>query len=179
MIYKFSHLYKITLFLGFMVFSLSAPAETPIRELKVSKRGDVNLNCGQLSHEADTMRAIIFNTQDIRDNSADQSTGINVAGTAASFLIGTVTGGIGLAAAGFLIDENVGDIANSAERMQDTAQQRRALMAGIYEAKGCFGPLDHAMRNPGEELYGTVVEVMPAAGEEFENPIRASSGYNN
>lgn len=178
MINKSSPLLKIILSLNLIIFSIPAFAENPIRELKVSRRGDVDLSCGQLSAEAETMRAIIFNTQDIRDDSANKSTGINVAGTAASFLIGTVTGGIGLAAAGFLMDENVGDIADNAEKMQDTAQQRRALMAGIYEAKGCYGPLNHAMRNPGDEFFG-ITDVMPASGEEPALPLKASASYNN
>lgn len=163
-----------SVFTAFLMGVTPGFAESSIQELKVSRRGDVNLSCGALSHEAAVMRDVIYSTQDIQDTSQNQSRGISVAGTAASFLIGTVTGGLGIAAAGFLMDENVDDIADQAETMQDSAQQRRALMAGIYEAKGCYGPLDHAMFNPrNEDLIDINSQIEPASGENDYNPAAA------
>src|SRR6056297_3481842 len=100
--------------------------------LQVSRLGDVEMSCGALSEEALTMREIVNTTQDIQDESSLQSYGINAAGALGSFVIGTATGGIGLAAAGFLLDQNVDSKADAAESVQDIAQQRRSLMLGIY-----------------------------------------------
>ena len=93
------------------------PKAAPVcaSELQVSRRGDLEMSCGGLSQEAALMRDIITTTQDIKDNSAMASRGVNVAGAAAGFLVGTVTGGLGIAAAGFLLDEAVDDRAENAD----------------------------------------------------------------
>lgn len=116
--------------------------------MAVSKLGDTTMSCGALSEEAASMRDIVFATQSVKDKSKMRSRSIGVAGAAASALIGTATGGIGLAAVGFLVDNEISNSASKADEMQDIAGQRRSLMMGIYNAKGCHGPLDHAMQNP-------------------------------
>ena len=135
-------------------------------ELKVSRLGDVELACGELSREAVIMRDIVFTTQDIKDDTKIKSAGVGVAGAAASFLIGTATGGIGLAAAGFLMDRNFDETTEQAEGVQDLAQQRRSLMMGIYNAKGCYGPMEHAMQDPVPLDFMELASIEPAAGRE-------------
>ena len=150
----------------------SAQANNHVEKLKISRPGDIELSCGALSEEATLMRDIIFTTQDMQNNAKMKSRGAAVAGTAASFLIGTVTGGIGLAAAGFLIDENISTSADKTNKIQDTAEQRRSFIMGIHNAKGCYGPLDHALQNP-EDLKSlsefaeaaTLQNIEPAAGD--------------
>lgn len=112
------------------------------QEFKVSKPGDFEKSCGPLSQEAQNMSKIITAMDEVKDKSEMQSHGITAAGAVGSFLIGTVTGGIGLAVGGMLLDYNVDEHADNAEDIQDIAQQRRSLMMGIYNAKGCFGPLE-------------------------------------
>jgi hypothetical protein len=121
------------------------------QSLQVSRRGDVDMSCGALSQEAATMRDIILTTQDIKDDSRLKRHGVNAAGAIGGFLIGSVTGGVGLAAAGFLIDHNIGETADDADSVQDTAAQRRALMIGIHTAKGCYGPMEHALQDGTEQ----------------------------
>lgn len=145
-------------------------------ELSVSRIGDIEMSCGSLSQEALTMREIINTTQDIKDKSTLQSHGINAAGAVGSFVIGTVTGGIGLAAAGFLLGHNVDEQADTADSVQDVAEQRRSLMMGIYNAKGCFGPIEHAMQNPQELDLMSLAAVSPASGEEEKE---RAPHYNN
>ena len=117
-------------------------------ELEVSRSGDLNLRCGDLSREAATMRDIIFANEEIKDESENTSMGISAAGAVGSMLIGTATGGVGLAAMGFMLDKQTENRSDKADDIQDLAEQRRTFIMGIYNAKGCFGPMDHAMSNP-------------------------------
>lgn len=120
----------------------------PLKPLKISRSGDIELSCGELSQESAAMRDVIYTMQDVKNASEMQSHGVTAAGAVGSLLIGTVTGGIGLAVGGFLLDYNIDEHEEAADDLQDTAAQRRTLMMGIYNAKGCFGPIEHAMQNP-------------------------------
>lgn len=138
------------------------------RELRVSRLGDVEMNCGALSQEAVLMRDIIMTTEEIKDGSELKEHGVTAVGAVGSFLIGSVTGGVGLAAAGFLLDRSIEGEAEDADGVQDIAEQRRSLMVGIFNAKGCHGPIDHAMHDGIERDVATrVADVRPAAGNEY------------
>ena len=151
-------------------------------ELRASRVGDVNLSCGRLSEEAVLMREIISTTEDIKDDSELKGHGINAATGIGSFLIGSATGGIGLAAAGFLLTQTNNESAVDADSVQDIAEQRRALMVGIYNAKGCFGPMDHALQD-GRHLPTnaviTIAAVEPAAGEKDDGDSPAHAEVND
>lgn len=152
-------------------------------ELKVSRIGDVELSCGELSQEAVLMRDIIMTTEDIKDNSDLKTHGITAAGALGSFLVGTATGGIGIAAAGFLLKNETNNKKEEADGVQDIAEQRRSLMMGIYNAKGCAGPIEHAMQdNISREEEALVqiaaVESGTSAGNEQERPERRQPRYN-
>ena len=95
-------------------------------ELEVSRADDLYLECSELSREAATMRDIIFANQEIKDESENQSMGISAAGAVGSMLIGTATGGIGLAAMGFMLDKQTEDRADKADSVQDLAEQTAA-----------------------------------------------------
>ena len=127
------------------------------KQLEISRTGDLGLSCGALSREAMNMRDIIYSTQDVKDAAKLQSHGITAAGAIGSFLIGSVTGGVGLAVGGFLLEQNVGETESDADAVQDIAEQRRTLMMGIFNAKGCQGPLEHAMQNP--EIFSPLSQL--------------------
>ncbi len=137
-------------------------------ELKVSRVGDLEMSCSELSQEALLMKDIVATTQDIKDSSTLQKHGITAVGAVGSFLVGTVTGGIGLAAAGFLLDHNVDGKSDSADSVQDVAEQRRSLMLGIHTAKGCYGPLEHAMIDPEPIKLIELASIEPSTGSETE-----------
>ncbi len=143
-----------------------------VLELKVSRIGDLEMSCFELSQEALLMKDIVATTQDIKDESSLQKHGITAVGAVGSFLVGTVTGGIGLAAAGFLLDHNVDGKSDTADSVQDVAEQRRSLMLGIHTAKGCYGPLEHAMIDPEPVSLLKLASIEPATGEEDYNPHR-------
>jgi len=153
------------------------PAPTPEQQkespkseatnLTISKPEDLEMHCGALSQEAMRMRDIIYTTQDVKDTARMRSHGITAAGAVGSFLIGSVTGGVGLALGGFLLDQNIGQTADDADGVQDIAEQRRTLMMGIFNAKRCQGPLEHAMQSP--EIFDPLSKLAtlePAAGTE-------------
>lgn len=133
----------------------------------MSQLGDVNLSCGQLSREALRMRDIIQRKQNIKDNSDLKDHGISAAGAVGSLLLGSVTGGVGLAAAGFLASQAVEKEADQADSIQNIADRRRGFMIGIYNAKGCYGPTEHVMIAPVEnDLASRLASTEPAAGAE-------------
>ncbi len=161
-----------TLICTISLIALTKPAlATEARELQISRLGDTELACGELSQEALLMRDIISTTQDIKSSSKWKSRGIGVAGAVGSLLIGTATGGIGIAAAGYILDYTTNEKSEDAESVQNTAQQRRALMMGIYNAKGCEGPLEHALQDGTHEkdiidkMIPNLAAIEPAAGE--------------
>lgn len=147
---------------------------TSVEELQISRQGDLNMGCGALSQEAMRMRDIVYTTQDIKDRAKMQSQGITAAGAIGSFLVGSVTGGVGLAIGGFLLDHNVDQNADDADHVQDIAEQRRTLMMGIYNAKGCEGPLEHAMQNP--EIFDPLSQLAAIETAAGKNGV---TGYNN
>lgn len=162
-----------SLILTFCVISMTAPSfAADTAQLTVSRLGDTELSCDELSLEADHMQEIISTKQDIRDETKMRSAGIGVAGTAAGFLIGTVTGGLGLAAAGYLAKEANEEKGDKAENLQDVAEQRRALMKGIFEAKGCEGPIQEKIPATQEAFI-----VPPPLPEQKSAPaIKPASG---
>ena len=91
------------------------PQSTPVnREVEmpidftISKIGDTELSCGALSTEAQNMRDIIYIMEDEKTSSKLKSHGVTAAGAVGSLLIGTATGGVGLALGGFLLDQGGG-----------------------------------------------------------------------
>lgn len=136
--------------------------------LSVAKLGDVDMTCGQLSEEALIMRDIVFTTQDIKDGKTRTDTGIGVAGAIGSLVVGSATGGLGLAAAGLIATQMNDSAMEEADTTQDIAAQRRSLLLGIYKAKGCIGPYEFAMVDPDAEepLLDQIVSVEPAAGDD-------------
>lgn len=115
---------------------------------QVSRLGDTELHCAALAKEAYAMRDIIIANQGIESDSEVKSRGISAAGAVGSILLGTVTAGVGLAAAGFMATEAVDNEADKADHIKEMAAQRRSFMVGIYNAKGCQGPIEYVMRGP-------------------------------
>ena len=150
-------------------------AEREVRELEISRPGDLEMGCGALSREAALMRDIITVTQDIKDDRHMNDRGITAMGAVGSLLVGTATGGIGLAAAGLLATEVNDSGSEQAESVQDIAAQRRAFMIGIYNAKGCEGPIEHTMR----EKPLNFSQIEPAAGGQGEQRVAGNEpAYN-
>ncbi len=139
---------------------------TSTGKMQVTHLGDVDLGCGKLSAEAASMRDVISQHEDMKKDAKMQGYGVNAAAGIGSLIVGTVTGGIGFAAAGFLASEAIDEDAEEAEAVSDVAAQRRSFMMGIFNAKGCYGPIEHVMLEPVEDKTETaLMDIEPAAGE--------------
>lgn len=147
------------------------------QELQISRPGDLEKSCGDLSREAALMRDIINVTGDIQNDREMQTRGVEVAGAVGSFLVGTATGGIGLAAAGLMAKTVMNNDAENAEAVQDIAKQRRSFMLGVFNAKGCYGPMDHIFE--AAPLTETLNNIEPAAGGASATNMAESQRFNN
>ncbi|MGB0719147.1 MAG: hypothetical protein ACPGRX_01655 [Bdellovibrionales bacterium] len=165
----------VTLFTAAPALANETDGLRALDDLKVSKIGDLELSCGALSHEALNMRDVIFAMEADKNVFKMKSHGVTAAGAVGSLLIGTVTGGVGLAVGGFLLDQNIKGQETHADDIQDKAQQRRTLMMGIYNAKGCEGPLEHAMQNPAK--FNPLEKLAAHGGDAY--PAELRSGYND
>lgn len=147
------------------------------KNFQISRVGDLEMDCAALTRESRRMQDIIQSTQQVKDRSKMQERGIGVAGTAASFLVSTATGGLGIAAAGFLMNELNDDQSISADNIQDIAAQRRSFMIGIYNAKGCYGPVENVMHSPDPEqsLIAQITSIEPASGDEEDTSQKPTS----
>ncbi len=157
-------------------FAFGAMAsDSDVQILEINKRGDIELSCNSLSQEAVLMRDIIATTQDIKNGAKMNGRGIGVIGAIGGLVIGTATGGVGLAAAGLLANHLNDEKNDKADNIQDIAAQRRTFMVGIYNAKGCYGPIEHAMNiqepvaidDASEEVSAHLASIMPASGPQY------------
>ncbi len=170
------NLLRSTAFLA-LVITLPLPAHAVSAiELHVSQEGDLEMSCGTLSQEASLMREIITTTQDIKSTSKVRSRGVGVASAVGSFLIGSATAGIGFAAAGYLFNHTTEDKVQDVDHIQDIAQQRRSLMVGIFNAKGCEGPIEHVMQDnlPTPDPAFELARIETAAGDETPETTSAT-----
>jgi hypothetical protein len=168
---------SLCLIASLILVSNSSANAVEAQGLKVSRPGDLEKNCDELLREAFLMRQIIYETQDIKNDSEFKSHGITAAGAVGSLVVGTATGGLGLAAMGFMLDREADEEGDRADRIQDVAEQRRTFMAGIFNAKSCQGPMATALKNPkrGPEL--DLNAIKPASGEETAERL-AQGNYN-
>lgn len=168
---------------------LNARAETLASEttddpyaLQVTQPDDMNLSCNGLHQEALLMRDIIQTTEELKNQAQMKEHGIKAAGAIGSFLIGSVTGGLGLAAAGFLANNEVESDAKSADAIQDKAEARRSLMVGLYNGKNCLGSIDYVLQDDytsnNFDLAG-LNNIEPASGDFENSAVRKKPRYND
>jgi hypothetical protein len=170
----------------------SAETSAPVGpdEFVVTRKDDLMLSCKELRKEVAVMGSIISDTQNVKDVSKMQSRGISAAGAVGSFLVGTVTGGIGLAVGGLMLDHNVSENKDNADEIQDIAEQRRTWIKGLYTAQACEGPIEtpeqeKALKNVNAHTQlEKLAKIEAASGKEDKKepvPYEAelNSPYNN
>jgi hypothetical protein len=150
-----------------------------IEDFTISRKGDLELSCTELYHEAVAMSLIIADTKRIKEQSDMQSRGVSAAGAVGSFLIGSMTGGIGLALGGFLLDQNIEDREENADKIQDIAEQRRTFMMGIYTAQGCEGDIYSMIEKEYPKDAEEISAIEPAASDEPKTQGIPENSYNN
>ena len=137
------------------ILSCQAAPHALAADFQISQAGDLEMNCHEISQEVIAMEAIIAEAKVMENSTNVTETGVTVAKTVGSYLVGSLAGGLGILAAGYIVNEATDDREETAIALQDTAAQRRSFMQGIYNARGCMGPLELA-------------SIAPAAGDEDE-----------
>lgn len=137
-----------------------------------AQRGDLELTCTELVDEANLMNEIIQTTEDLKSDAKFNNHAIAAAAGIGSFVVGTLTGGLGIAAAGFFASQEMDGNEDNAEDIQDIAEQRRALMLGIHQAQGCETPIKDTIINAKtksvmETGNERLANIEPASGKKF------------
>ena len=158
------------LYLQTASFAMASERPLDLASLKIGQAGDLKLSCHEISQEISILEDLIVYAKEIQNDTELTNTGIAVGKAVGSYLVGSLAGGIGILAAGYLVSEATDDKAENAEALEDAAEKRRSFMAGIYNAKGCMGPLE-------------LTAIEPAAGADKEPLLqprrRDSYKFNN
>lgn len=156
-----------TPFLWFALSALPATADTKAEtEIAAEVAGDVSLTtndahltCDQIAHEVVGLDRIIRTARTTQRNSDHTGTGVSVARTVGSLLVGSLGGVVGIVAVGALAGEAAENSGEKAAEIEENAEERQNRLAGIFEGKGCDGELALTEENP-----DTAISTEPAAG---------------
>ena len=149
------------------------PEILPAPRLQVSMAGDTLLDCTGISNEIVYMESIMTSSDEIQRSAENKGTGISIAKAIGGFLVGSVPGALGVMAVGHVAGEAAEGEAEDAEQLENIAALRRSLMVGMYNAKGCKGPIysqrairSAAIETPAPEPFPAVdpAHIEPAAG---------------
>ena len=139
---------------GSMALSSNAmAADAANATLAINQVGDIDLTCEQISQEVNDMQDLIQDALNDQDNGNMTKRGMGVVETVGTYAVGSLGGALGIMAAGLVVSHAANGRVEDAENVIDAAAQRRSFMAGIYNVKGCTGPLDLA-------------DIEPASGHE-------------
>lgn len=105
------------------------------------KTADSALSCDQIAHEVVELDQIIRDARQRQESSDNAGTGISVAKTVGSLLVGSLGGVVGIVAVGALAGEAAEESGEDAADLEEKAEERQNRLAGIYEGKGCEGEL--------------------------------------
>jgi hypothetical protein len=172
--------------MGLAVCTLSFiadPVHAAAPKLEISMPGDEIMDCPAIAQEVSKMDDVILQSYIVQQSSEKTTLGVGVAKTVGSFLVGSLTGALGILAAGHFASEAADDKGEVAAALEDIARQRRSLMVGMHNAKECKEELPVAPP-PMEDLWPKVVpasagtepaieHIEPASGREPARPLMA------
>lgn len=143
----------------------AAPAfSMETKKIEISQPEDVHLTCPQISREVSAMNDLINENREIAEDSEMTHTGVSVAKTVGSFLIGSLGGVLGVMAAGHLAGRVADEKTADAVAAEDSAKQRMSLMVGIFNTRSCIGPIQMAALVLPGESENALNNIEPAAG---------------
>jgi hypothetical protein len=149
------------------------PAPLPAPRLQVAMPGDSLLDCTGISNEIVYMESVMTNSDEIQRQAENKGTGISIVKAVGGFLVGSVPGALGVMAVGHVAGEAAEGEAEDAAQLENIAALRRSMMVGMYNAKGCKGPIysQRAIRSaaietpePAPMAAVDAAHVEPAAG---------------
>lgn len=128
-------------------------------DMEVTQTGDGHLTCDQIAHEVVELDRLIRNARHTQNRSDNAGTGVTVAKTVGSLLVGSLGGVVGIVAVGALAGEAAESTGEKAAAIEENAEERQNRLAGIFEGKGCEGELALTEDNPDD-----VAKIEPASG---------------
>lgn len=137
-------------------------------------QGDTGMSCDQIANEVVELDRIIRTARISQKNSDNTGTGVTVARTVGSLLIGSLGGVVGIAAVGALAGEAVDNKGEKAAVIEENAEERQNRLAGVFEGKGCDGELALT-----EETPDDVAATEPAAGPSQKYKQSPKPRYND
>lgn len=151
----------LPLLAGVACLALASPSMAQSPKIIDDKTADLKMSCDQIAHEVVELDKVIVESREIQKKSNNADTGVTVAQTVGSVLIGSLGGVLGLAAAGALASGAAEDAGDDAAALEEKAEERQNRLAGLFDGKGCEGELaltrDHEDDAPDD--------IEPAAGE--------------
>jgi hypothetical protein len=151
----------LPLLAGIACLALASPSMAKSPKVVDEKTSDLGMSCDQIAHEVVALDKVIVDSRETQKKSRNADTGVTVAQTVGSVLIGSLGGVLGLAAAGVLASEAAEDAGEDAAALEEKAEERQNRLAGLFDGKGCEGEL--ALTRDQED--DTPSDVEPAAGE--------------
>lgn len=143
---------------------VAPPVQAGNGTTKSIKMADADLSCDQIAHEVVELDRVIREARASQRKSDNTGTGISVARTVGSLLIGSLGGVVGIVAVGALAGEAVEESGEDAASLADTAEERQSRLAGVYEGKGCEGELALTKDQNSQSGRADVATLEPAAG---------------
>lgn len=146
---------------------IAAEAEAEIAAERARERAeikrDVGLSCEQIAHEVVELDRVIRDARDTQISSSNTSTGVSVAKTVGSLLVGSLGGVVGIVAVGAIAGEAAESSGERAAEIEEDAEERQHRLAGIFEGKGCEGELA-LTEEPKHDAATSAARVEPASG---------------
>lgn len=155
------------------VREIAAEAEAKIASARARERDqikkDVGMSCEQIAHEVVELDRVIRDARDTQVSSSNTSTGVSVARTVGSLLVGSLGGVVGIVAVGAIAGEAADSRGERAAEVEENAEERQHRLAGIFEGKNCEGEL--ALTGEPENDPGVkAAQVEPASGGTASTP---------
>jgi len=155
-------------------FAAATVPPLPAQKPALTNRSPAAMSCADIKHAVAATDDMILKADGDQDNSEHTRTGINVAKTVGSFLVGSVGGVVGIMAAGHFMSDAASDRAENAEEAEQTAREQRSRLEGIYMAKECAGNLPAL---PDYERTASATEPSSGARKEEAGQVTLSR-YN-
>lgn len=137
--------------------------------LRAEIKKDVGLSCDQIADEVVKLDRIIHEARILQSDSRHAGTGVNVAKTVGSLLVGSLGGVVGIVAVGALAGEAADSRADRAAITEENAEERQNRLAGIFDGKGCEGELALTGEDDHQQ---DLTAIAPAAGPAKSNKPR-------
>ena len=135
---------------------------------------DSDMTCEQIAHEVVELDRIIRTARETQQSSNNAGTGVTVAKTVGSILVGSLGGVVGIAAVGALAGEAAEDSGEKAAVIEENAEERQNRLAGVFDGKGCEGEL--ALTGEEENEPEDPSKVEPSSGTALYKPKKPN--YN-